>query len=359
MLAADDAAGGEAATAHASAALARDAEALEREAMEQERRRAVDESLKLVEEHLQEYLQRNPSGTYTGWIADLHPENVNVDPRLLHDSNPWLTVWEKTGTRRALRGRAVGPGLLGLELERPPSGWGGLIDITLGIVFAIVTVAAAIVFEVARGLLLGLARVCELGARLSDCVPWTCSSLSTKEERMALAGLILPISILLLLHLIIWVVAVIVLVVGAAALELLAVVFALACGLLALSPTQALWTHSVCRDVGMATQAAIRSSLVRAQVLRWDQEARTRLAGGRSRHSRRLVLAVALCDGRPRCPTVQTGAVARWRRRAERGSDAAAAAPSDAGAAVAGPLQEAARLSEQSGAGEASEEAAA
>merc|ERR1712066_123743 len=48
-----------------------------------------------VVQHLQDYLRRNPNATYTSWLASLHPENVQLDPRLMNEGNTWQVVWEQ------------------------------------------------------------------------------------------------------------------------------------------------------------------------------------------------------------------------------------------------------------------------
>lgn len=283
-------------------------ERLELEEMERDRQCTVNESLRIMRDHLQRYLQRNPEGTYTGWIADLHPENVAVDPRLLRDDNPWMTLWSELGGRRLFcptrRGGASGADLIGVSLQRPPIGWGGLVDVTLGAVFTIATIAVALVFEVVRGVLLGLARTCGLGRRLGDHVPIRQSASATCCKKVSAALRV----VLWLPELIIWFAAVLVLVVGTLALELMAVVAALSCGVFALSPMQAQWMHSVIGDAGFATQAATRRSLVLCRVLQWDQEAHVRLValGAQSARGPRFAFAAfaaaTVCDGFPRCP---------------------------------------------------------
>jgi len=57
------------------------------------RQAAIDAGTGVIRDHLHEFLARNPGGSYEAWIADLHPENVELDPRLRNRGNPWLVVW--------------------------------------------------------------------------------------------------------------------------------------------------------------------------------------------------------------------------------------------------------------------------
>ncbi|CAK0886784.1 unnamed protein product [Prorocentrum cordatum] len=98
--------------------------------------------------------------------------NVTLDPRLLNDNNPWQAVWDEAaggGRLRRLRccwRRGGREALLAdRQLRRPPAGWGGAVDVTLGGVFTLVAVVIVVVFEALRGLLLGIARLLELGPK--------------------------------------------------------------------------------------------------------------------------------------------------------------------------------------------------
>lgn len=54
-------------------------------------------SRSIIREHLQRHMETNPTGSFTSWIAALHPENVTVDPRIANDSegNDWMRIWRE------------------------------------------------------------------------------------------------------------------------------------------------------------------------------------------------------------------------------------------------------------------------
>ena len=51
----------------------------------------------LVREDLTAYLEANPGprGSFVGWIASLHPENVHLDSRMWIEGNDWLEAWRE------------------------------------------------------------------------------------------------------------------------------------------------------------------------------------------------------------------------------------------------------------------------
>ena len=58
--------------------------------------RAISQAraLRVLYKHLREWRARNPDETFTAWIASVHPENVQLDPRMNIEENPWKLVWE-------------------------------------------------------------------------------------------------------------------------------------------------------------------------------------------------------------------------------------------------------------------------
>ena len=54
----------------------------------------VQASRRLMLDHLGEHLLRNPDATYASWIAALHPDNVQLDHRLVQEGNEWLSAWQ-------------------------------------------------------------------------------------------------------------------------------------------------------------------------------------------------------------------------------------------------------------------------
>lgn len=63
---------------------------------------AAAEGEAVVYEHLERYLERNgEEATFEGWIAQLHPENVRVDDRLLLPASRHATLWKEQRRRAA------------------------------------------------------------------------------------------------------------------------------------------------------------------------------------------------------------------------------------------------------------------
>ena len=63
---------------------------------------AAAEGEAVVYEHLERYLERNgEEATFEGWIAQLHPENVRVDDRLLLPASRHATLWKEQRRRTA------------------------------------------------------------------------------------------------------------------------------------------------------------------------------------------------------------------------------------------------------------------
>ena len=58
--------------------------------------RAISQAraLRVLYKHLREWRARNPDESFTAWIASIHPENVQLDPRMDIKDNPWKLVWE-------------------------------------------------------------------------------------------------------------------------------------------------------------------------------------------------------------------------------------------------------------------------
>ena len=66
--------------------------------LEAYRLESIQKSYKLILNHCTSYLDRFPNGTYKGWIAHLHPENIKLDSRLdpnMSPENNWIKVWNK------------------------------------------------------------------------------------------------------------------------------------------------------------------------------------------------------------------------------------------------------------------------
>ncbi len=59
---------------------------------------AIQKNYKLILKECNSYLDRFPNGTYKGWIAHLHPENIKLDSRLDPKTSPnnnWTKAWNK------------------------------------------------------------------------------------------------------------------------------------------------------------------------------------------------------------------------------------------------------------------------
>ena len=66
--------------------------------LEAYRLESIQKSYKLILNHCTSYLDRFPNGTYKGWIAHLHPENIKLDSRLdpnMSPENNWIKVWNE------------------------------------------------------------------------------------------------------------------------------------------------------------------------------------------------------------------------------------------------------------------------
>lgn len=204
----------------------------------------------VIRDHLQEHLSRNPGTSYIQWIAALHPENVELDSRLLNDGNPWLTVWHEA-TAGGHRLSCTGLKICGSTSHAGPGRCiGGLIDTTLGIVLTVMTVIITFVMECVRGCLLGKALLCTL---LIQSLPHTWKPV--KEPLMTMAST--PAGFFALLRLLFWMVDVLVLVVSVILAELVALITAVLCGLLSLSPAYAKWTYAQSKKAVRATRSAV------------------------------------------------------------------------------------------------------
>jgi len=98
---------------------------------------------RILSEHLQHYLQANgKQATFEGWIALLHPENVQVDPRLLSPESEYQQMWRAAtehGMRKS-RSRVYHP---------------GLVEATGGVAFVGAMAGSAVVFTAVHGGLRG------------------------------------------------------------------------------------------------------------------------------------------------------------------------------------------------------------
>ena len=112
-------------------------------------------SKEIIRDHLSDYLSRNPDGSFTSWIADLHPENVNVDDRLTKEDSEWLLLW-----------RAQKSMLPPMPCSSPPPTHepiepqsSGLIELIFGSSFTLFTITFVFGMELLMSLLLKLARI--------------------------------------------------------------------------------------------------------------------------------------------------------------------------------------------------------
>jgi hypothetical protein len=82
----------------------------------------------LVREDLASYLVANPGprGTFVGWIASLHPENVHLDARMWIEGNDWLEAW------RAAKGTGAAKGQQSHAEDAKPATAGSGIDANTG-----------------------------------------------------------------------------------------------------------------------------------------------------------------------------------------------------------------------------------
>ena len=105
-----------------------------------------DASRQVIKSHLSTHLARNPDANFKSWIASLHPENVTLDPRLENanpEENEWLAIWAEAVSGRDTDAEVGGdePATLtdaeaqttSARQAQPLRGWGGLVDISLGV----------------------------------------------------------------------------------------------------------------------------------------------------------------------------------------------------------------------------------
>ena len=103
-------------------------------------------TLRILKSHLSTHLARNPDANFKSWIASLHPENVTLDPRLDNanpEENEWLAIWAEAVSGRDTDAEVGGdePATLtdaeaqttSARQAQPLRGWGGLVDISLGV----------------------------------------------------------------------------------------------------------------------------------------------------------------------------------------------------------------------------------
>mmetsp|Transcript_2016 Transcript_2016/g.7400 ORF Transcript_2016/g.7400 Transcript_2016/m.7400 type:complete len:247 (+) Transcript_2016:287-1027(+) len=110
-----------------------------------------------MREHATEHLSRNPNAGYVQWLADLHPENVSIDPRLMSEENEWRKVWlEATSqapeeeARRAAVAETSTAAAAADAVAAAPRQYSGLLDLSVGIALALSSVAVAFAFELVR-----------------------------------------------------------------------------------------------------------------------------------------------------------------------------------------------------------------
>lgn len=213
------------------------------EGEQQQRTASIQTARALIREHLSEHLIQNPNATYTSWIAALHPENVQVDPRLLNDGNPWISVWEEAaggGRRHLCR-----------SCRTLQGGWGGLIDTTVGIILTLAEIVLVVLLEAVCGIILWLAWFCgALVRRLPHAWPQLDAPVGAFKS--------VPAVLVMFVMLVIIILAGIVRLVLTVASEIFALFIAVVCGVLALSPAQGSSTHAKVRKVVSATQGAMR-----------------------------------------------------------------------------------------------------
>jgi len=64
------------------------------------KRQANQEGLNYIKKHLTEYVESNKKdSTFKGWISHLHPENVNIDPRITIKDSDYLKIWNSSRLR--------------------------------------------------------------------------------------------------------------------------------------------------------------------------------------------------------------------------------------------------------------------
>eukprot|EP00931_Biecheleriopsis_adriatica_P110295 TRINITY_DN84541_c0_g1_i1.p1 TRINITY_DN84541_c0_g1~~TRINITY_DN84541_c0_g1_i1.p1 ORF type:complete len:152 (+),score=29.40 TRINITY_DN84541_c0_g1_i1:93-548(+) len=111
---------------------------------------------RVIVEHLEDHLLRNPNSTYEAWIAALHPDNVQVDQRLLQDGNEWLAVWNSSSGIDKARAKAN---------DAHSSGSRSFVKATVNMLRSAAHVAAFCVLEAARSVCLQCSRLCHMMAR--------------------------------------------------------------------------------------------------------------------------------------------------------------------------------------------------
>eukprot|EP00440_Ansanella_granifera_P035475 gb/GFBE01038480.1/.p1 GENE.gb/GFBE01038480.1/~~gb/GFBE01038480.1/.p1 ORF type:complete len:152 (+),score=15.58 gb/GFBE01038480.1/:1-456(+) len=111
----------------------------------------------VIIDHLEEHLLRNPDASYASWIAALHPDNVQLDQRLLQEGNEWLEVWNSNS-----RGADKAHSKLH---DRRSSGRRGLLNRVVDVVRTAANLALIFVLEAARGVCVSCSRVCHLMSR--------------------------------------------------------------------------------------------------------------------------------------------------------------------------------------------------
>lgn len=224
--------------------------------IEELRAASIAAANKVIRDHLQEHLSRNPGTSYIQWIAALHPENVELDSRLLNEGNPWLTVWHEAtagGHRLSCTRLKLCPGD---SHTGPGRCIGGLIDTTVGILLVVVAVIVTFVTECLRGLFLGLALLC---SSLIQRLPHSWKPIS--EPLLTIMSM--PAGFFGLLRLIFWITDVLVLVVSVVLAEIVASITAILCGLLSLSPAYAKWTYAQSKKAVRATRSAVHQAFFR------------------------------------------------------------------------------------------------
>merc|ERR1719491_677104 len=109
---------------------------------------------RLLQDHLEDHLFRNPDSSYAAWIAALHPDNVQVDDRLLMEDNEWFAIWRSSHEKPYLDAdqprKCIGRAKI---TTRSRSLTGALIELCL-MVFNLIT---ACILESSRHICLSLA----------------------------------------------------------------------------------------------------------------------------------------------------------------------------------------------------------
>lgn len=214
---------------------------------ERQRTEAVEAATNVIRDHLSNHLVSNPEATYTSWIAALHPENVTLDSRLLNTGNPWLEVWQEAtgGGRNSSRCAVFRP-----ASGAAPSGWGGLIDTTMGLLLTFFEVVLVIALETIRSAILWPAFLC---GRLVRRLPHAFPDLESPWSACFSWPAVLFMQLMLILIMIagcMWYIEKVL---------VLSVAYSTAgvCGLLALSPKQGLWTFEKIKKVVTRTHGAM------------------------------------------------------------------------------------------------------